>query len=68
VALNDLLRVCKGEAICAGGVFGARPDQDFLDVAAHLALHPQWKSFGWPPVAGDGCGNYVVLMATWPAR
>jgi cell wall assembly regulator SMI1 len=61
-ALSDWLRVCKGEAICAGGVFGARPDQDFLDIAAYSALHPQWKGFGWLPVAGDGCGNYYVLM------
>jgi hypothetical protein len=63
-ALTDWLHICKGEAICAGGVFGARPDQDFLDIAAYSTLHPQWKGLGWLPVAGDGCGNYYVLLTT----
>ncbi|MEU4219408.1 SMI1/KNR4 family protein [Actinoplanes sp. NPDC026623] len=60
--LVDWLRICKGEAICAGGIFGARPDRDFLDIAAHLDLHPQWRELGWLPVAGDGCGNHYVLV------
>ncbi|GIE89597.1 hypothetical protein Are01nite_60770 [Actinoplanes regularis] len=60
--LAEWLRICKGEAICAGGVFGARPDQDHLDIAAHLAFHPRWRELGWLPVAGDGCGNYYVFI------
>jgi hypothetical protein len=38
------------------------PDRDFLDIAAHLDLHPQWRELGWLPVAGDGCGNHYVLV------
>lgn len=60
--LADWLRVCRGEAICAGGVYGARPDRAFLDIAERLALHPQWRDLGWLPVAGDGCGNAYVLL------
>ncbi|MEV4134206.1 SMI1/KNR4 family protein [Dactylosporangium sp. NPDC049742] len=60
--LVDWLRVCKGEAICAGGVYGARPDRASLDIAERLALYPRWREFGWLPVAGDGCGNVYVLL------
>jgi hypothetical protein len=61
-ALIDWLRVCKGEGICAGGVFGARADDQFLDMATYWAMFPQWRELGWLPVAGDGCGNYFVLV------
>ncbi|MBG0569254.1 SMI1/KNR4 family protein [Actinoplanes aureus] len=63
-ALVDWLRVCKGEGICAGGVFGARTDDEFLDMATYLAMFPQWQESGWLPVAGDGCGNYYVLVTS----
>ena len=55
-ALVDWLRVCKGESICAGGVFGARADNQLLDMATYWAMFPQWRKFGWLPVAGDGSG------------
>ena len=64
--LATWLRVCKGEAIGPGGVFGARPDRESDDIAAVLALHPRWRTKGWLPVAGDGCGNYYVLFTTHP--
>jgi cell wall assembly regulator SMI1 len=57
--LADWLRVCKGEAIGPGGVFGSRKDHD---IAAYLALFPRWRGLGWLPIAGDGCGNYYVLL------
>jgi cell wall assembly regulator SMI1 len=60
------LRVCKGEAIGPGGVLGARPDHEAADMAARLALYPQWRSKGWLPVAGDGSGNCYVLLTTDP--
>jgi hypothetical protein len=31
--LVDWLGICKSEAIGPGGVFGARPDQSYLDAA-----------------------------------
>jgi hypothetical protein len=56
------LRICRGEAIGPGGVFGARPDGPALDIQARLALYPSWDDHGWLPVAGDGCGNVYVLI------
>ncbi|MBM2622806.1 SMI1/KNR4 family protein [Actinoplanes sp. LDG1-06] len=64
--LVEWLRICKGEAIGAGGVFGARPDQDHLDIATYLTLYPRWRELSWLPVAGDGCGNYYVLVGSGP--
>jgi hypothetical protein len=70
VALPDdlvaWLHVCKGEMIGPGGVFGARPDCESVDMAAVLALYPAWRARGWLPVAGDGCGDYYVLVTTGP--
>ncbi|SFF89419.1 SMI1 / KNR4 family (SUKH-1) [Actinoplanes philippinensis] len=63
-SLVDWLRSCKGEAICAGGVLGARPDDESLDMATCLAMFPTWRDSGWLPVAGDGCGNYFVLVTS----
>jgi cell wall assembly regulator SMI1 len=60
--LIDWLRICKGEAIGSGGVFGARPDQPDLDIAHDLSMHPGWRARSWIPVAADGCGDYYVLV------
>lgn len=56
------LRICRGAAIGPGGFFGNRPDRPSLDIPAYLALFPEWADKGWLPVAGDGCGNYYVLL------
>jgi cell wall assembly regulator SMI1 len=61
-SLVDWLRVCKGEAIGPGGVYGARSDQPHNDIAETLSLFPGWRARGWIPVAGDGCGDYYVLI------
>jgi hypothetical protein len=60
--LASWLRVCKGEAIGPGGVFGAQPDEDWLDIAGCSMLYPAWRTRGWLSVAGDGCGNHYVLL------
>jgi cell wall assembly regulator SMI1 len=64
--LVEWLRVCRGEAIGPGGVYGARPDCDRLDMATVLASYPSWRDSGWLPVAGDGCGDHYVLLTTGP--
>jgi hypothetical protein len=61
-ALVVWLRVCKGDIVGPGGVFGARPDDPSIDIAAVLNQFPTWKARGWIPVAGDGCGDYYVLL------
>jgi hypothetical protein len=61
LVLRLWLSVCRGAAIGPGGVFGHRPDRDFLDMPHVQALFPQWRELEWLPVASDGCGNYYVL-------
>ncbi|MEU5529395.1 SMI1/KNR4 family protein [Micromonospora chersina] len=65
-ALADWLRVCKGEAIGSGGVYGAWFGRDPNDVAARREDNPSWREQGWLPVAGDGCGNTYVLSTRGP--
>lgn len=60
--LADWLRTCKGAAIGPGGLFGPRPDTDFLDVASRAAEYPGWRQLCWLPVAGDGFGNFYMLL------
>jgi hypothetical protein len=57
------LRLLNGDTISEGGVFGARPDVPFLDIAHRLKGYRQeWGEAGWLPVASDGCGNNYVLL------
>jgi hypothetical protein len=30
-------------------------------MVGRLDMYPEWRSFGWLPVAGDGFGNCYVL-------
>jgi cell wall assembly regulator SMI1 len=60
--LGALLTICNGGAIGPGGIYGQRPDNSYLDLPSVLELFPEWAALGWLPVAGDGCGNYWVLL------
>ena len=60
--LRDWLTICRGAAIGPGGFFGHLPDCPFLDLPSVLADYPEWRAQDWLPVAGDGCGNYYVLL------
>lgn len=62
--LAHWLRMCRGEPIGPGGVFGACPDDEADDIVARLAPYPRWRANGWLPVAGDGCGNCYVLLTS----
>ena len=55
--LRSWLSICRGAAIGPGGLFGQLPDRPYLDMVRIRDLFPQWKSLGWLPVAGDGCGT-----------
>lgn len=61
--LAELLTICNGARIGPGGLFGHRPDDPYVDLPSYIDLFPQWAERGWLPVAGDGCGNYYVLLA-----
>jgi cell wall assembly regulator SMI1 len=60
--LVEWLRVCKGDAIGPGGLYGVRHDSRAVDMASMLELFPGWQERGWLPVAGDGNGDYYVLI------
>lgn len=60
--LVEWLTFCNGPCIAQGGVFGIRPDRKFLDIIAHVELNLPWLQKYWLPIAGDGCGNYYVLV------
>jgi hypothetical protein len=64
--LQSWLRLNRGDVIGPGGVFGIRPNWDFVDITSRLADYPGWLERGWLPVAGDGCGNFYVLETTGP--
>ncbi|GAA1553450.1 hypothetical protein GCM10009827_087710 [Dactylosporangium maewongense] len=60
------LRVCRGDVIGPGGVFGARADRPPIDMEHRRSYHPGFIDRGWLPVAGDGCGNTYVLITHGP--
>jgi cell wall assembly regulator SMI1 len=60
--LTEWLRVCKGDAIGPGGVFGVRHNLRASDIASVLDRFPVWRDRAWLPVAGDGNGDYYVLL------
>jgi len=65
-SLVSWLLVCRGSAGGEGGIFGVGNTRAFLDIEAILELYPDWRALGWIPIAGDGCGNYYVLMTSRP--
>jgi hypothetical protein len=62
--LLDWLRVCKGDLIGPGGLYGVRRSGTVADIASVLEPFHGWRDRGWLPVAGDGNGDYYVLIAT----
>jgi hypothetical protein len=66
-ALCDWLAVVNGARIGPGGVLGIRPDDPGCDIECLWKVYPEWRNFGWIPIAGDGCGNYYVVSAHIPA-
>lgn len=61
--LQEWLAILNGSHLGQGGLFGVGTPEAYLDIAFHCSLHPEWRARGWIPVAGDGCGNYYVLLA-----
>ncbi|WP_181259297.1 SMI1/KNR4 family protein [Pseudoduganella armeniaca] len=65
--LVDWLRRSNGPCAGPGGLFGYATGTRHLDIDYYWELYPAWRERGWIPVAGDGCGNYYVLLATGAA-
>lgn len=68
-SLVDWLRVCKGEAIGPGGVFGARPDEPDIDIAEYISMFPDWRpAAGYrSPVMAAATTTYSSNTASWRA-
>lgn len=60
--LEEWLQVCKGDVIGPGGLYGVRQPGGATSIASMLELFPGWRERGWLPVAGDGNGDYYVLL------
>ncbi len=60
---NELLQFSNGPVIGEGGIFGIEPLRDELNVSNFYNLFPTWSKKGWIPIAGDGCGNYYVILS-----
>jgi hypothetical protein len=61
-ALKQLLGFLNSAPIGPGGVLGIESGRPVLDIRSVLSWYPGWKAHKWVPVAGDGCGNYYVLV------
>ena len=61
--LRAWLLTSNGPCVGPGGVFGIKPRREDLDLEHILTLRPIWREKGWIPVAGDGCGNYYVVVS-----
>lgn len=62
--LREWLKLCNAPCVGPGGLFGIRPAPSFLDIEEYLQRFPMWRKKEWIPIAGDGCGNYYVLLAS----
>jgi hypothetical protein len=60
--LQDWLQVMNGSRIGPGGILGIRNDDPYCDIETILTGYPEWQKAGWIPIAGDGCGNYYVIV------
>jgi hypothetical protein len=60
--LVDWLRVCKGDHIGPGGLYGVRHSSNVTDIASALDWFPSWRQQRWLPIAGDGSGDHYVLI------
>jgi cell wall assembly regulator SMI1 len=56
------LGVCNGPFVGPGGLFGVDAERDSLDIRHVMGRFPNWADLGWIPIAGDGSGNYFVLL------
>lgn len=59
-----LLRHSNGPCVGAGGLVGVATKRKSQDLVQILRMHPTWLAKQWLPVAGDGFGNFFVLVSS----
>jgi cell wall assembly regulator SMI1 len=52
----------NGPCVGPGGIVGVNTARELQNLESIYDLYPNWKAKRWIPVAGDGCGNYYVLV------
>lgn len=60
--LAQYLELSNGPCIGPGGLLGIRTTRPDLDIESIYRIFPDWRAKQWIPVAGDGCGNYYVVV------
>ena len=60
--LEAWLHVVNGANIGPGGVFGVGVRDKSCSMEEMVAGYPEWRIRQWWPIAGDGCGNFYVLV------
>ena len=60
-SLREWLEFMNSPCIGPGGLLGIDSPQSWLNIETVLQMYPSWRTNGWIPVAGDGCGNYFIL-------
>lgn len=53
----------NGPCVGPGGIVGIGISRGLQDLESIYELYPNWRANRWVPVAGDGCGNYYVLIS-----
>lgn len=61
-SFRSWLMTTNGPCVGPGGTVGIGTSRDLQDLESIYDLHPTWKAKKWVPIAGDGCGNYYVLI------
>ncbi|MCE2754248.1 MAG: SMI1/KNR4 family protein [Pirellula sp.] len=56
------LKTTNGPCVGPGGIVGVDTARELQNLESIYELYPKWKAKRWVPVAGDGCGNYYVLV------
>jgi len=60
--LRSFLLFSNGPCVGPGGLMGINAVKKSLDMEHVLGLYPKWLEKGWIPAAGDGCGNYYLVV------
>jgi cell wall assembly regulator SMI1 len=65
--LRTWLQEVNGVVVGPGGLFGLRPDEEYLNAEAIVRHWKRynWAGKGWFPLAGDGCGNHYVMLTRY---
>lgn len=53
---------CNGPFVGPEGIVGINKPRKCQDIFFLYSIYPEWKELRWIPIAGDGLGNYYVMV------